>query len=94
MTVEVTAFGTNFAEGVELVENKPFTMLEGAPLVLHLFDNQEVRGRVLRTEATRALVELDEHRWWLERKSTGAVGRWVVRAREGVEHNGRLNDVH
>jgi hypothetical protein len=48
MVVELTTSGTYFTEGLELVENKPFNMLEGVDLLLHLFDNKMLRGRVLR----------------------------------------------
>ncbi len=87
MPVELTTFGTYFAEGLELVENKPFNMLEGAELLLHLFDNQMLRGRVLRADPGRALVEVADRRWWLERQSDGYVGHWVVRSREGAERH-------
>ncbi len=85
MPVELTTFGTSFAEGLELVENKPFNMLEGAELLLHMFDNKTLSGRVLRTDPCRVLVEFADRRWWLERQSDGYVGHWVVRAREGAE---------
>ena len=92
MTVEVTAFGTYFAEGIELVENLPFDMLGGADLLVHLFDSQKLTGRVLRADAARALVRIDEKSWWLERQTSGRVGRWVVRARERAEQQICLSD--
>ncbi len=85
MTVEMTAFGNYLGEGLELIESRPFHVLEGAALLVHLFDNRKLRGRVLRTEPARALVEIGERRWWLERNSSGQVGRWMVRAREGEQ---------
>lgn len=78
-TIEVTALGTYFAEGVELIESKDSNMLEGADLLLHLFDNQNLRGRVLRADPVHALVQIDGRTWWLDRQSRGRVGRWVVR---------------
>jgi hypothetical protein len=87
MTVKVTAFGTHFAEGLELLECKPFNMLEGADLIVRLFDNQKLRGVVLRADAAHVLVQIDENRWWLERQSSGHVGRWVVRARDRAERH-------
>ncbi len=79
MTIEVTAFGTYFAEGVELIESEACNMLEGTDLLLRLFDNQKLTGRVLQADADRALVEIDERTWWLDRQPSGRVGRWVVR---------------
>lgn len=78
MTVEVNALGTYFAEGIELIESKACCMLEGADLLLHLFDNQKLRGRVLRADPDRALVEIDERMWWLDHNSSGQIGYWVV----------------
>jgi hypothetical protein len=92
MTVEVTAFGTYFAEGLELVEHLPFDMLEEADLLVHLFDNQKLTGCILRANAARALVRIDENTWWLERQTRGRVHRWIVRARERAEQQMRSND--
>jgi hypothetical protein len=86
MTVEVTVFGTYFAEGAELVEHEPFHMQADAELLVHLFDNQELWGRVLRADPTGALVEIDDRRWWLARAPSGAVGRWVAEAGKAKPH--------
>lgn len=85
MTVEAKVLGTGFADGIELVENEPFSMREGTELLLHLSDNRKVSGRVLRADdAVRALVEIDQTRWWLERKAGSHGSRWVVRTRQGA----------
>jgi hypothetical protein len=85
MTVELSAFGTYFAEGIELIEAKPFNMLDGADLVVHLFDSQKLTGVVLRSDGAHALVQIGEQWWRLERNQSGQVGRWLVRAKEGAE---------
>ncbi len=89
MTVEVNALGTYFAEGIELIECEACNILEGADLVLHLFDNQKLRGRVLRADPDRALVEIDERTWWLDRQSSDQVGRWVVRPEATIQSRPR-----
>jgi hypothetical protein len=90
MNVELTALATYLAEGVELIESKPFSLLEGAQLLLHLFNNQNLGGRVLRADAAHALVEVGEKRWWLDRQSSGRVHRWIVRAPEGAAGDSSL----
>lgn len=83
-TVEVTAFSTCFTDGLELIESEAFDMLEGAGMLVHLFDNQKLTGVVLRADGAHALVQIGENKWWLERNQRGPVGLWVVRAGEGT----------
>jgi hypothetical protein len=86
MTVELTAFGTYFAQGVALIENKTFSLLEGADVLLRLFDDQKLTGVVLRADGAHALIQIDQDRWWLERNQNGQAGHWIVRARGDALH--------
>ena len=90
MTVELTAFGTYFAQGMALIENKTFSLLGGTDLRVHLFDDQKLAGVVLRADGAHALIQIDEERWWLERNRNGQAGRWIVRARRRAASD-RLN---
>jgi hypothetical protein len=81
--VEVLAFSTYGR--IEVIEGMPFNMVEGAQVVVHLFDKQKLTGVVLHADGTSAVIKIGENRWWLERRSRGPLSRWEVRAREESE---------
>jgi hypothetical protein len=84
VTVELTALGTYFAEGLELEIMNRLSLHDGSDLLLHLFDKQDIGGHVLRCEAERALVQVGEQKWWLQKQSGGRRERWTVHAAERV----------
>jgi hypothetical protein len=79
MRVEVLAFGTYFAAGLELAVIEPSCFQESAELLVRLFDKRQIEGRVLHVGATRALIELGGSKWWLEKSDVvNRPDRWTV----------------